>query len=239
MSKALTVLRKLLPVSILGLAALTARGATYTFQPDVKDMMDLDHYKYYTWGFSDFVIPEGYEITSAVLTLYNINNWDNKQNQLNIWLLDAVPDTTVTTGRGRNQKTTTIVNSDSDGVLREYNDPKGLSIVDDYFGNVWNQSAKTKIATYVDKHGGTGKKADWVDLVYNFGDLNLLEQLKTYIDNGNDFGIGIDPDCHYWNDGVKLVITTSRVSVPDAGATAGLLAGALGALGILRRRLKK
>jgi hypothetical protein len=52
------------------------------------------------------------------------------------------------------------------------------------------------------------------DITYNF-DASELSSLKTYLSNGY-FGLGFDPDCHYYNNGVTLTIQTCKVSEPGS-----------------------
>jgi hypothetical protein len=63
------------------------------------------------------------------------------------------------------------------------------------------------IANYEDPGPGTA------NLSYRFSDLGLVNTLKSYLSN-NNFGIGFDPDCHYYNCGVKLNITTQNNTPP-------------------------
>lgn len=67
-----------------------------------------------------------------------------------------------------------------------------------------------------------------VDLVITFGEEEL-KLLNQYAADGN-IGFGFDPDCHFYNDGVKFVAT-----VPAPGS---LLLGSVGMtiVGWLRRR---
>ncbi|MFA7485981.1 MAG: PEP-CTERM sorting domain-containing protein, partial [Phycisphaerae bacterium] len=71
----------------------------------------------------------------------------------------------------------------------------------------------------------------------DFAELGLLDVLTEYINTPPsssrraNFGFGIDPDCHYYNDGIKFVITTTVVPEP---ATIGLLG-----LGLLLIRRNK
>lgn len=71
------------------------------------------------------------------------------------------------------------------------------------------------------------------DLVYKFTDKNLIGTLTQYAQDGN-FGFGIDPDCHYFNEGVKFVIQTEVVPEPMTIAGLGVAGAAL-----LSRRLRK
>jgi hypothetical protein len=68
-------------------------------------------------------------------------------------------------------------------------------------------------------------------------DASQLSSLNSYLTAGT-FNIGIDPDCHYTVGGLSFTYTLSPGgnTVPDAAATAGLLALGLGALELFRRR---
>lgn len=69
--------------------------ADATWQPDLSnnhtgDMGDLIHGRYYTWGI-EYSIPTGKVITGATLSIENIRNWREEENDLWIHLLDDVP----------------------------------------------------------------------------------------------------------------------------------------------------
>ena len=66
------------------------------------------------------------------------------------------------------------------------------------------------------------------DLTYSFTGDDLVA-LNSYMSNGN-FGLGFDPDCHFYNDGIELYITTA---VPEPASLALL---ALCSLVVIRRR---
>ena len=85
------------------------------------------------------------------------------------------------------------------------------------------------IGTWSDPGGG----GPGIDLTYTF-DQPLLDALNSYALDGV-FGITIDPDCHYYNDGISLTVETG-VPEPSVVILLGLgLAGA-GAYRRLRKR---
>ena len=70
------------------------------------------------------------------------------------------------------------------------------------------------------------------NFVYVFT-TSQLQALQNYILNGNNFALGFDSDCHYFNDGVSLTIETRPVPEPT---TLALLGSGLAGLYLRRRR---
>lgn len=68
------------------LGAVAANAAVYTFTPTPKDLGDLDHYKYFTWGINWTHTSE--TITGATLKIFNIYDWKYEVDSLYIHLLD-------------------------------------------------------------------------------------------------------------------------------------------------------
>ncbi len=89
-----------------------------------------------------------------------------------------------------------------------------------------------------DPNGGTAAKAQNVSFVFNTAQLTALQgYLNSAGSNGlARFGFGFDPDCRYSNSGVTFKITTQRLSVPEGGSNAALLAIAVGSLAYFRRK---
>ena len=86
------------------------------------------------------------------------------------------------------------------------------------------------VGTWTDPAGGS---PTGFDLVFNF-DASLLASLNTFAGDGT-FGLGIDPDCHYYNDGVELKITTETIPTPEP-TTMALFGLGLAGLGMIRRK---
>lgn len=179
---------------------------------------DFNHAYYYTWGFKDVSDYTGGEtITSAVLSFDSIRNWNDDDNTMYLWLLD----------RAKNGY------ESLDGYLRRVGDSGNSG--DAFDGTAWSSTiTKLKIGEYTDVTDGNSTE----NFSITFG-TELLQELNDYIDNGNNFAIGLDPECHYYTEGVRLTLSWSPTTTPDAGASAWLLALSLGTFASLRRWMRK
>jgi hypothetical protein len=239
--------------------AVAAHATSYSFVPSDKDLGDLNHTSAYTWGISgtselnlkNQLLSGDYMITSAVLTIANIYNWDKRDtnNQLFIHLLDNPLNglkqiTDDPTDNGINQ-----------GVLSDYfagplptNKVNGKYVAYGYKNKSSAQllftgaNTNTYLTQYHDADGPQTKE----NFTFSFNNT-LLAVLDDYITNGHtqgssyaDFGLGFDPDCHFYNDGITFTITTARIPppppVPDNGATLVLLGSATVGLALFRRK---
>ncbi|MBI5693851.1 MAG: hypothetical protein HZC55_27570 [Verrucomicrobia bacterium] len=224
-------------------------AGTYTFRPSPNDLYDLDHGYAYTWGItsttsgglystlkSELAPGGGYDLTSAKITISQIYNWDvrDTSNTLFINLLDNPrtgvrtiadnpADTGVNQGAVSNYFDGKISTNWTSGGWKAYGYTTSGSLVSTGATNI-------DLAQYHDADGPTTA----INYVYNF----TGEQRSTllgYILNGHlggtgyaDFGIGFDPDCHYYNLGITFEILTTPeppgvVYVTDRAATVGLL----------------
>jgi hypothetical protein len=188
----------ILCIAIFAMPTVGAFGTTFTFEPTPKDLYDLDHYKYYTWGI-DWTVPQGETIVGASLSFENIRNSEWGQNDLWVHLLDSAA--------------------------------SGVTV-----GSDWQSGG--------DHFAGNGVLLNhWEDLPawppqdinYVFDEVELAA-LMNYAGDGN-FGLGFDPDCKFYNDGIALNVQTSPAPEP---ATILLLgSGLVGLAGVGRKKYLK
>ena len=190
------------------------QATSYPFAPIPSNLYNLDHWDYYAWGVdaSDLAanLAAGEVIDSAQFTIYDINDWTRERDDvLHMWLVDELPDVP-------------WWDENWPGLSRG-TDSQGT---DDIFEGC----------------GGTFLQ-DWTDTTRRPEDLTVdildLDALTSYILNDGMFGLALDPDCHYYNRGLRLTINTTPPppsQMPEPVTMLGVFTG-LGALaGYLRRR---
>jgi hypothetical protein len=187
-------------------AAASVNAGLVTFHPTPYDLSELPHAEYFTWGIN-FTLAPNEKITSAILTFNNIWDWTKEDNDhLFVHLLD-------------NPKAGSISYIDNEGGGDNFAG-KGPLV-----GN-WSDSA--------------GGKSRHYDLVFDFGSPGLLDSLNTFagtipVTGKANFGFGIDPDCHYYNDGVKFTLTIETMEAPPIPEPPTIVILAIGGL-LLRRK---
>lgn len=116
---------------------------------------------------------------------------------------------------------TTLLDSPATGFKTFFDDQGG--------GDAWAGQGP-KVGEFTDPYGG---QARGHDLVYTFSNLGLVDDLEQMVTNDNKFGFGFDPDCHYFNDGAYLKVTTEVVPEP-----ATMVALGTGIAALWRRRAR-
>jgi hypothetical protein len=202
-------------------AAQSVKADTLTFTPPDPDVDDLDHHKVYTWRV-DNVNLQGKVITGARLTFKNIANWDSNPNRLFVHLLD---------------------NARSAGIASFIDDPTDSSpvtdITDDFVNTRYHNLSNWLVAngtadTFLFDRSFTTTPTTYV---YNFTAAQY-QALFAYIMNGGNFAIGFDPDCHFFNDYIKLEIFTANAP-PQVPEPATLVLLGTGLAGLYARKRRK
>jgi len=162
----------------------------------------------------------GRTITSATLTIRNISNWDSNANRLFIHLLDTARNAGVGSFQDASSSQTPVTDINDDFAGTRYaNNPLVASGTQNTF--LTSQSFSTTARTYV----------------YTFT-ADQLNVLSAYFMNGGDVAFGLDPDCHFWNDGIVFSFSTKPTATPEP-TTMVLLGTGLAGLYYNRKRKKQ
>ncbi|MBL8067401.1 MAG: PEP-CTERM sorting domain-containing protein [Armatimonadetes bacterium] len=193
-------------ISALALMTLAgvASAATYTFTPPGNS--NLSNLDHYDAYKWGININLGANerITGASLEIKNIWDWTVEQDILYVDLLDLKP-----------------TDANQVGVKSFYdNQASG-----DYF-----QGQGVRVGTWSDPVGGYARN---FNLKFDFAQQGVLDDLQNFAKDGF-FALTFDPDCHYFNDGVKLKVYTE--TVPEPASMFGL---AVAGAALLRKKFKK
>ncbi|MBW2675006.1 MAG: PEP-CTERM sorting domain-containing protein, partial [Deltaproteobacteria bacterium] len=90
------------------------------------------------------------------------------------------------------------------------------------YGSYFESSAYT--GTQITLNQWEDLPATAQDITYDF-DASEIGTLVSYLENDSVFGLGFDPDCHFWNDGVSFTVNTTSGGAPVPEPTTMLLLG--------------
>jgi hypothetical protein len=202
---------------------------SYTFTPS-PDLTSLPHDYAYSWGI-DFQLGAGEKITGATLQLSNVYNWqDNEWNALFVDLLDnaSVGVTPI--------KDNDVAWVEKDQFQPNLDDGTGIRLdrLNWNTGTNWGGLYDTRTSNFDGNLSLiSSSKTNVVNINFT---TNELAKLTSYIQNGNNFGFGVDADCHFYTSGVKFTMNTETKSVPEPSIISLLGFGLLGLLAIRRKK---
>ena len=235
-----------------GVWPLAADAAEFTFMPydgsgNKSDVFDLDHNSLYLWGINPTQslkdrLAAGETITSATLRIEDIGNWDYDDYQLKFYLLDNVKKADST----NSVDIISIADHESTAAWREipfYDDSNSSYSNRKFQDYILLETVKYERSIGTTPNPIPGPNSS-IDYSYSLDFLELTS-LAEYLASANmwgntlfnsTFGIGIDPDCHFFNEGISLVIETEPIPEP---ATILLLGtGIVGLAGMSRLKRK-
>jgi len=158
----------------------------------------------------NWTVPTGEYITTASVTFYKIYNWEEEDNDRLYLHLLQSAPSGTTWG----------IDNEASG---------------SWFSPPTYLGEQVMLHEFDDLPEGYNERAD---VTYTFSSAEVAK-LNTYLADGN-FGLGFDPDCHYYNSGIKMRIQTGleppTPPVPEPSTFALLGLGLAGAFIARRRR---
>ena len=195
----------------------------------------------YSWKIKNIDLTNR-EIVGASLSFTNIRNWNSEANVLHMRLFDDARNDGFKGFYDDNPNNGNVTDLTDDFINTRYHNGKDATGAN----APWLFNAGTASTFLVDKSFGTTTSNYSFDLFGN----GHAQVLTNYLLNGKNLAFGFDPDCHYFNDGVKFTLVTKAAStpggkygngnpIPEAGTVSLLVLGGIGTIvGISVRRRK-
>lgn len=238
-------------VAVMGMAGLpnAASAGVVTYTPNPADIYDLDHHYTYTWKIGGINIPTGETVTGATLVFTNLYNWDTNPNRLFLHLLDTARYNGVAQYQDAplNQTPVTTI---SDEFTESHTGDSAWIVNAGTADTFLTSRSFAALGGHPDLAPGQPNPAGWsyvasgtrggkqlYTYTYTFTKAQAAT-IGTYINNSTakNIAIGLDPDCHFYNDGIKLNIAYGKQPVPEP---ASLALFALAGLAVARRMRSK
>lgn len=217
-----------------------AADYVHTYNPTPGDLNDLDHYKAYSWKIdATEIINNNETIIGASLYFNGIYDWTSESNKLHVSLLDG---SSISSGV-QTYTDDQVTSNFFDQV--QYNSELLFRIE-----NMGTQARNIKIDITdldVEYNSFLKNELSWVEENPNLLDgtkINMpvegLTNLIAYAADGI-FGLGFDPDCHFWNNGITLKLYTTSNDTPGntVPEPATLMLFGAGLLGLAAKMRKK
>jgi hypothetical protein len=238
-------LKNVLPLALALLVPAAVKAGSYSFTDASSNVENLAHGTSYTWGLTQggstgetalqTAIKSGQTITNATLTLTGIWDWTSEPDDvLYVNILNNVtpgdksyeynssPDNPDTQGYGTDpfvvgtaNYAATAANLSFTGVTAGTGQTNSLLKAP---VTATNPAADPGTWSAYD-HGGSASDASTVVITLSSANMALLDSYLSADSSSADIGLGFGPDCHFYDSGVTLSITTGPSSVPDNGST--------------------
>ncbi len=256
-------MKRLILALLATIAPFSAHAGTYTFSTTSTSLTDLPHGTAVTWGLNDTtantnsynsllasVKTAGTTITGATLTITNLYDWANNTTDpydaLFINILGGV--NAGITSKQFSATDANTVNTSWSQVVDPFNSGNAynttlqattaLPFTNAQTGSLLNASTTAagtpSGVTWSDPLGGSARSFNLV-IQLSQANLSLLDTLLVGDPNSAtpDVGFGFAGECHYYDSGISLSVTTAKV--PDGSNTLVLLGVAMVTLAGIRR----
>ena len=233
-------MKRLLIAALVLSAPLASYATSYSYS--TTGLESLTHGTAYTWGAVsggsssalDSAIHSGQKLTSGTITITGLYDWTVES--LDVLYVDILNG--VQAGVGSKVYDASL---DSGPDTFKGSDPFVSGGVSGYAssGTVasgFTYSAVTQVGSYTDTNGPITSTT--LVLTLTGAELTTLDgYLNADYTSGADLGLGLGPDCHFYDTGVSLAFTTG--SAADNSLTVTMLGASLVGLADFGRRNKK